>query len=472
MLAVGIIIMCLIVAGVGFVSKLKVKSASDFVVASRSSSSVMVSGALLCSLVGSSSTVGTAEAAFKYGMTAWWQTLGSGIGTIIMAYLIAGFFYRKSEKDGTATIPQFLVHTYGPKLGILVALFGAGAVFLSTISQTKGFAALVSSMLPGVSINVACGLCIIMVLLFIVFGGIFGTSYGGLIKMGAMYIGLIAATVVAINLSGGYGAMVSTSDSLFGAEGWHWRNLFSRGILNDSGTAISYFLGITCTQSYIQATLSAKDIKAARNGSILAGLICIPVGLLAIAVGLYMKASFPDMTPSQVLPQFILMKFSPLAAGLIIGALLLNILGSSAGLTLGLVTNIVRDVVAKLRKKEYSDKQMLMALRVGVFLSCCLNAFFAMTNAGVLIQNLVSFSQNIRVCTNFVPMMFAIYYKGTKTHEAGFAAVLVGPVISILWKVLGTPFNVNSIIVGVIAALIAFMIANTIFKKNYGPEQN
>ena len=45
----------------------------------------VVAGLIIGTLVGGSSTVGTAQLAFEYGMSAWWFTLGSGFACLVLA---------------------------------------------------------------------------------------------------------------------------------------------------------------------------------------------------------------------------------------------------------------------------------------------------------------------------------------------------------------------------------------------------
>ncbi|MBQ1516561.1 MAG: sodium:solute symporter family protein, partial [Lachnospiraceae bacterium] len=47
----------------------------------------VVAGLIMGTLVGGSSTVGTAQLAYNYGMSAWWFTLGAGISCLILAVI-------------------------------------------------------------------------------------------------------------------------------------------------------------------------------------------------------------------------------------------------------------------------------------------------------------------------------------------------------------------------------------------------
>jgi SSS family solute:Na+ symporter len=83
----GVAIVVAAIAVTAFVSGLQVRSTREFTVAGRRASWPVVSGIIVGALVGGSSTVGTAQAAFVYGLPAWWFTLGAGIGCLILGSL-------------------------------------------------------------------------------------------------------------------------------------------------------------------------------------------------------------------------------------------------------------------------------------------------------------------------------------------------------------------------------------------------
>ena len=49
----------------------------------------VVAGIIMGTLVGGSSTVGTAQLAYHFGMSAWWFTLGGSIACLILALVYA-----------------------------------------------------------------------------------------------------------------------------------------------------------------------------------------------------------------------------------------------------------------------------------------------------------------------------------------------------------------------------------------------
>ena len=108
---VSIVITLVLTILPGIYAGRKIKSADDYALGGRSAGIGMVAGSIIGTIVGGAATIGTAQLGFQLGLTAWWFTLGSGIGFIIM-----GLFYaRPLRNSGLMTISEFLVVNFGKK---------------------------------------------------------------------------------------------------------------------------------------------------------------------------------------------------------------------------------------------------------------------------------------------------------------------------------------------------------------------
>ena len=114
-----------------------------------------------------------------------------------------------------------------------------------------------------------------------------------------------------------------------------WLSLFGGGVSDGLAHLASMIVGILCTQTYVQAIFSAKDPKTAAFGAFTAALIVIPVGLPCVAIGLYMRAFSPDVFPLLVLPTYLAGHLPPWLGGVALDGVMLSIVGSLGGLSLG-----------------------------------------------------------------------------------------------------------------------------------------
>ena len=127
-----------LVIGIGIYHSRSVKSAAGYSVGGRSAGVPLVAGGIAGTVVGGGATVGTAQLAYSFGLSAWWFTLGSGI-----AFIIMGIFYAKKMRGtGLETIPQFLALHYGERAEELASIISSIGILFSAVAST----------LPGIEI--------------------------------------------------------------------------------------------------------------------------------------------------------------------------------------------------------------------------------------------------------------------------------------------------------------------------------
>lgn len=106
---IGIVFTLVIITLVGVYSGRKVKTSSDFSVGGKKANTGIVVGTIMGTLVGGASTIGTAQLAFLYGFSAWWFTLGAGLGCFFLAVFFSGPLHRSNKE----TVPQILAEEFG-----------------------------------------------------------------------------------------------------------------------------------------------------------------------------------------------------------------------------------------------------------------------------------------------------------------------------------------------------------------------
>ena len=174
----GITFTLLLITLVGAYSGRKVKTSSDFSVGGKKAGAAIISGTIMGTLVGGASTIGTAQLAFLYGFSAWWFTLGAGIGCLILSLAFSEPLYRTNKE----TIPQILSEEFGSKAGPISGIFVSLGTFLNIIAQILASAALLTSMLDMSTITAAF-ISISLMAAYVIFGGVWGTGLVGIVKL-------------------------------------------------------------------------------------------------------------------------------------------------------------------------------------------------------------------------------------------------------------------------------------------------
>ena len=426
---------------VGVLAGKKVSGGKDFTTGSNMGVS-MIAGSLVGTLVGGASTIGTAQLAFSYGFSAWWFSLGGGIGLLIMA----AFFAQPLHSSGLVTLPQILTREYGKKVATAAAILMSVGTFMSIVSQLLSGVALVTSLY---SLPTAAAMAIVVVLMvvYVVFGGAWGTGMVGIVKTVLLYIATFVCGIVSLNLAGGLGTFTQTlpADQYF--------NLFARGYWKDGGAGASLVFGVLTTQSYILPIVSAKNVRISRAGAALGGVLTTVVGLAGIFVGMYMRIYMPDTPPAAALPTFVLTCLPDFLGGVILATLLIALVGTGAGLALGISSMLCNDIFKALFRPNATGKECLRFSRCVIVIILTAAALFGMGEVGSMILSWSFLSMGLRGAVAFAPLCFALFSPGRIHTKFAAAAIAAGPLLVIAGSFL-LPSHIDPLFLGMGGSLL------------------
>lgn len=321
-----------VVLGFGIRAARSVHSTKGFSVGGRSAGVPLVAGGIAGTCVGGGATVGTAQLAATVGLSAWWFTIGSGVGLIIM-----GLFYaRPLRRTALETIPQFLAQNFGLTCGVFSSIVSSIGILFSAVASCLPAIYIIAAIF-GIPFLPATVLLILTVAAYAFFGGMKSAGVGGILKMIVIWSTMAIAGVMAAHLLFADPAVAAAlpegAFSLLHGDMSHILANFS-----------SVVIGMLCTQSYIQAIFSASNPRTASVAAFTAALISLPVGLPCAMVGIYMGAAHPEITPILSLPTYLLTE-----QPFLLGGIMLSLIGSIAGLSLGIGTMLSRDIFHRAR---------------------------------------------------------------------------------------------------------------------------
>ena len=458
---IGIVITFLAIIGISFYSGRKVKSGSDFDSASGNASAGIVMGALLGTLVGGSSTVGTAQLAYTFGMSAWWFTLGGGIACLLLAI----FFVKPLRASKAVTLVGIISDTYGEKAGMAASILSSIGTFINILSQLIAATAIIEIILPNISLVLSMAIAMILMIIYVVFGGMLSIGNVGLMKLILLFVAVIAG--------GGFVLYHANGISLLWNNLDHdtYFNLFARGVGVDGGAGLSLILGVFSTQSYASALLMGKTDQAARRGAVLSAVLIPLIGIGGILIGQYMRVTHPDLTSAKMaFPMFITEYMPPVLAGIILATLIITVIGTGSGLSLGICTVINRDIVKKKTHRFDDPKKNLLFTRLLLVGILVLAAALCICPIGDTILNFAFMSMGLRGAVIFVPLCCALWLKDKVDRKWILVSIIVSPIVVLVFGLLKIlPFD--SLFVGVLFALAA-CTAGVIAARKSGSQRN
>ena len=479
---IGILLTVGLLLTVSILSGRKVKDEKSFTTGGRSGS-WMVCGAILGTLVGGQSTIGTAQLAFSFGISALWFSFGAALGALVLAL----FYARSLRESDCTTLLQIVSRQYGRRAETVGSLLFLIGIFISIMSQVLSSSAMVTSLFH-IPLTWAAVISAVLIMLFVLFGGIRSAGAGGIIKLVLLYVTSLAAGAMVLHLGKGMTGLMQSIESLYAdpvvaglnditdAESIHRRygNIVARGPLKDIGGCLSLMLGVVTTQTYAQGIWSAASTAKARRGAVYCACLIPIIGAACTLVGMYMRGHYVTAAelaalqaaghqlPSgigviesslQAFPDFVLNHLPAWIGGIALGAMLINILGCGSGLTLGAATILVRDVVNNLRQLRLSRQfgrrlpravavtgsSALVQTRLAIVAILTLAVVIALSVRGTFINDLGFLSLGLRAVALLFPLSFALFLPGRFRASRVVPAMVAGTAVMLLAKFLSLP---------------------------------
>ena len=424
----------------------------------------VVAGVIMGTLVGGSSSIGTAQLAYSYGMSAWCFTLGAGIACLILALVYA----KPLRRSGCATLVGIIRREYGNDAGMTVSILSAIGTFIAIISQLISATAVIAVVFPALGLPASVAITMVFMVLYVIFGGTKGTGMVGIVKMALLYVTMIACGVLVLRMVGGLTSFTDMVNAIDNPNGIRFFSLFARGVSTDGGACLSLILGVLTTQTYAQGVLSGKTDRDGVGGALVSAFLIPPIGIGGILVGLYMRANaalYPGITAKTALTTFVTAHMPPLLAGVILGALFVAVVGTGAGLALGISTMVNNDIVGRLTHRFDDEKKRNILGKIWIVVVLAIAGCLSCGALGDTILQFAFMSMGLRGAVVFTPLLCALWLPGRIHRRYAITSAIVGPVIVLIfgvWKV----FPIDSLFLGIAASLLIMGIGLVMGKKN------
>lgn len=467
---IGIILTVSVLLAVSILSGHKVKDAHSFTTGGRAGS-WMVCGAILGTLVGGQSTIGTAQLAFSFGLSAWWFTIGAALGALVLGLVYAGPLRR----SGCSTLIEVVRQQYGRRAETVGSILFLVGIFISITSQLLSSSAMIGSLF-GAPTTVALCIGAVLIAAMVLSGGIKSAGAGGIVKLVLLYVSSLTAGIAVWRLGGGLSGIQESIGTIYEtpqlaalnnitcAEDIHRRysTFLARGPLKDLGGCLSLTLGVVCTQTYAQAIWSAATTRKARRGAVYCAALIPLIGAACTLVGMYMRGHYitaseatalqaageqlPDgigilENSLQTFPTFILAHLPAWLGGIALGTLLINILGCGSGLVLGAATILTKDVYGNLSALMHRTPRLgqLAQTRLSIIGLLMLGILAAHFVQGSFINDLGFLSLGLRAAALLLPLSFALWLPGRFKPNAITCSMVSGTIVMLTAGIIGLP---------------------------------
>lgn len=424
---------------IGLITSRKVKTNKAFFLADRSLGIFPLTATITATVVGGSATIATAKLIYLYGLPSLWLDIGAAVGLIILGLTLA----KLVRKTGLFTLPEITGHLFDNKVRYAAAIL----VVLTQIAWVslliQGTGAIIAILLP-LDYTILLTFITVIFIIYTILGGQYAVVYTDIIQFIVMIVGvcLIAAPLLFIMAGPNFGSISADHLSFPVNSNYSFLPIASLFFM----MLMPHIVG----PDIYSKILSAKNEKTARYGVIFSGLFRI---IFAISIGVIALSAIvlvPGLSESEAifaLPRAVSM-LDPYIAGTILAAFVSVMLSSADSILVASGTVISVDL---LRKKN------VLVSRLGILFIGVLALLLALYLKDII--ETLKLAYTVFTAGLTLPIIFGFYKEKTKvTSKGAFFSLISGGSVALVWFFLNNPYQVDAVLVGLIASLIPLLV--------------
>ena len=391
---------------------------------------------LMSEFIGTATSVGTTQTAYRVGVSAAWNVLALAVGFVLYAILLAPRFKELGEN----TISGALAKAYGRPTKLATSIIMIFALQIVAISTYAGGGTILAGLL-NVDRTSAIVITGIVATLYVSVGGMRSVIYTNVLHAVVKYLGILAAVAFGLSQVGGLANLrARVPEPMFAVDTVGWSQIFA-WMVAGIGAVFS-------TQYVIQAINTVQDGRTARQASFYCAFLLVPFGIGAALVGVCAAALLPGIPAIQALPGLIA-RMDDLLAAIVVAGLAGSLFGTISALSIGAATLLFKDFYHPRRRGEdgTSSLRFVRSMTVLVGLIPIPLAIFAPD-----ILKVTFLAKSLRA-TLAVLVVFAFYAPRFGTPRAAVVSILVSLVLTIGWFLAGDPGGIDNAYVALVIPL-------------------
>lgn len=445
---------------IGWYSSTKITSNTDFMVAGRRLGPFLMAGTLAATEIGGGSSLGVVENGMSgYGISSAWYIITMGFAFVILTFLAPKF-----RAATVKTVPEYFRRRYGKSAGLITAIIMLLPLVGLTAGQFIASSVILSTML-GISYKMAVIIVAVVVTIYSVMGGLWSVTLTDFVQVFLIIIGMIIAVPFAVNLAGGWDAVVANVP----AETFDMFSGYTpMGILS---LTVMYVATFTVGQEAVSRYYAARDGKAARQGSVLAAVLnfvyaFVPavlgvIVLALISMGKFSAADFESVGARYALPVLAMEAMPAVICGLLFAGIISATMSSSDSDLLGAGSIFANDIYRAVLKPDATSKEVMNVTKIVMGIVGVASMFIALFNTSGIVT-LLMFCFTLRAAGAFFPYVLGHYWKGASLAGT-IASLISGSIVVVYLEKIsgGVLFGVKlsqPIIPGLVVGLVFFLV--------------
>jgi len=402
--------------------------------------------------IGTSASVGTAQEAYKFGISASWNIIALAAGFLFYAYFLAG----KYKESGHNTISAVFAEVYGPQTKIATSLVMIFALQVVAVALYAGGGAILSALLA-VDRTLATVICGVVAVLYVFMGGMKSVVYTNVIHSLVKYIGIGVAIYFGLAKVGGLQELQARLPSeMFSWTNVGWSQIFAWFI---AGVGATF-----STQYVIQAINTVETQQKAKAASLYTALLLVPFGIATALVGMCSLALFPNIKSIDAFSTLI-ENMNGVMAGVVAAGLAASLFGTIAAISVSTATLLYKDFYSRFVTKHADERRSLNFIRVTTIVVGLLPIALAIYTPNIL--QMTFLAKAIRASLS-VLVLLVFYAPWFGTKAGALFSILSSLVATIAWFMMGNPFGIDNAYVALVVPLIIMGLSSLIERIRTG----
>ncbi|GHH98867.1 sodium:solute symporter family protein [Neobacillus kokaensis] len=447
---------------IGYYSMKKISSFSDYSVAGRSMPFSLIFATIAATLVGGGATVGRVAFVYDTGIVVFLALLG-----VVISQLIIGFFFapRISKMENVYSIGDIMEFYFGRSGQIIssilaflfmISIFGVQVLALGRILEpVLG--------LPFITLTIIGALVTIV---YTWAGGMLAVIYTDAMQFILLTVSIATAAVIGVVKMGGMTEIIEKVGAIDPGHLVFFGGPWTTGVF--IATFLSFLLGEALAPHYIQRYAASKTANISKWSTVSFAIMYIFLTIVIMIIGLIGFVKFPGINGDVVFVTYA-QKYLPIGIiGLLFGGLLAAVMSTGSSILNTAAVIFTRDIYGKYVNKNAPDQVLLKWTKYatifvgigGVIVSLCLPS----------VMGLMLYVFQLWAPSILPPMAIAILWGGPTERKvspyAGPPAIIAGLLMTLLWlNVLGQPFGIPAIVMGILTNLLVFFITHSLTKN-------
>ena len=437
----------------------KTKTYEDYNVAGRSVGLFPIMLTFIGTGVGGSTLLGYMENGYRLGMGEQWINITMLFSIIIFASFLLKRVRKLGEVHNMVTLGDYTALRYGEKARIPTVI----SVLFSYCAMTgMQFVAIgtILNLIIGLDMTLGIVLGWLILTLKTYLGGLKAVIWQDVFHGTIQTLGIVILFVVVVVAAGGWELIAENARSM------NEESMIS--ILNIETSEIFVYLLTLGVYQFIRQDLwqrvwAAKSMETARNGYWISMIIAIGLAALVVAIGVFSRygLNLEGVDPALIYYGVIgeLFPFSLVVVMIVV--LLATVISSADSFFFAGSSSIANDLIRP-NVKQSDNKKMLAYSKISVLIVSVIALVFSLAIPGLV--NLMVTGTAMSVSGLLAPVLFGLFWKRV-TKLAGLASMWGGLLTAVIWQVLGHPFGLHPIFIG-LPISIGILLVVTFFTKN------